>query len=129
MLECINYRKAIEKMAEKLSFMNIEESTARAMCYVPVFGILCSLVFLVLESNKKVKWDGLQSLVIWILVMAAGYLLNISIVLRWLVPLLNLMGVIVIPLLLAVKASQKEDTRMIFAGDIVDRIIKQVIIR
>jgi uncharacterized membrane protein len=56
--------------------------------------------------------------------MAADYLLGVSVILRWFVPMVNLVGVIVIPLLLAVKASQKEETRLPFVGEITDKIIK-----
>jgi len=113
-----------EQTTEKLKLFNVEVSTARAVCYIPVFGIIAAVLFLVLEKNRKLRWDAAQATILWLIVMAADILLSISRILSFLIPLVNLLGVIVIPLFLAVRASQKEETRLPYLGELTDRFIK-----
>lgn len=115
---------ANEETQEKLKVFNVELGTARAMCYVPVFGIIAAILFLILEKNRQLKWDGVQAISLWVAVMAADLLLSTTRILAVLIPAVNLVGVIVLPLLLAVRASQKEETKLPFLGEIVDKIVK-----
>ena len=113
-----------EESGEKLKTFNVEINVARAMCYVPVFGIIVAIVFLILEKNRKLRWDAVQAALLWAGVFAAVYLLAVSRILSGLIPLVNLVGVVVLPLFLAIKAIQKEDTRLPFLGEAVDKIVK-----
>jgi len=115
---------ASEDVQVKLKVFGLEENTARAMCYVPVFGIIAAAVFLVLEKSQKLRWDAMQAIILWAGVMLADLLLVFSRILSAMVPLVNLIGLIVVPLLLAVRASQKEETRLPYVGEVVDKIIK-----
>ena len=109
---------------EKLKVFKVELSIARAMCYVPVFGIIAAILFLLMEKNRQLRWDAVQAAILWTAVFAAVWLLAASRILSGLIPLVNLAGVVVIPLFLAIRASQKEDTRLPFLGEMVDKIVK-----
>ncbi len=113
-----------EEKKSKLSVLNVDEGTARAVCYIPVLGVVGAVVFLVLEKNKQVKWDAVQALVLWVLTLAAGWVINISYVLRILYPLVNVTGMVIIPLVLALKASQKQETRLPYLSEITDKLVK-----
>ena len=113
-----------DETGEKLKVFKVELGTARAMCYIPVFGIIAAVIFLIMEKNHKLRWDAVQAAILWSVVFAAVFLLSASRILAGLIPLVNLVGVIVLPLFLAIKATQKEDTRLPFLGEMVDKIIK-----
>jgi uncharacterized membrane protein len=113
-----------EENREKLKIFNVEPATARAMCYVPVFGVIAAILFVVLEKNHKLRWDAVQAVILWCIVLAMVFLLSASRILAGLIPLVNLFGVVVAPLLLAVRASQGENTKLPFIGEVVDKIIR-----
>lgn len=96
---------------------------ARPLCYVPVFGVLISVVFLILEKNKKIKWDALQSVLLWVAVMVLDALLKISVIANGAIPLVNLVGMIVVPLILAIKANQGQDTKVPILAEIVNSVL------
>jgi uncharacterized membrane protein len=113
-----------DETGEKLKVFSVEPSTARAMCYIPVFGIIAAVIFLIMEKNHNLRRDAVQATILWVMVFAAVFLLSASRILAGLIPLVNLAGVIVLPLFLAVKASQKEETKLPFLGEMVDKIVK-----
>lgn len=104
--------------------IKVEEGTARAMCYVPVLGILAAIVFVIFEKDKKIKWDAVQALALWVSVLAVDAILTASVILKLLIPAVNLVGMVIIPLVLAIRASQKEDTKLPFLGEIVNKFVK-----
>jgi uncharacterized membrane protein len=104
------------------TMFNLEEKTAQAVCYIPVFGVLPALVFLVGEKNAKIKWQAWQAVLLWVTVMALDWLLETSIVLRSLIPAVNLAGMIALPLVLLIKASSGESVRLPMLGELIDKI-------
>ena len=104
--------------------LGLEENVACAVCYIPALGVLPAIVFLVAEKNEKVRWNAVQSVILWVAVIAADVVLGVSIIGAFLIPLINLVGIIVIPLILAIKANQKEQTRLPFAGELTDALLK-----
>jgi uncharacterized membrane protein len=103
--------------------MGFSESTMSIMCYVPVLGILPSLVFVFMEKNKEVKWHAVQSALLWLTVVIAGTILQISSLFEALVSLVNILGLVVLPLLLAIKVSQKEKVRLPILADLADKFL------
>lgn len=106
--------------------LNLDESIARPMCYIPVLGVLISVVFLVLEKHPKVKWDAAQAVLLWLTIVILGGMLEITIVGRKLIPLVNLVGMIVLPLVLAIKANKKEDTRIPVLAELASAILEKI---
>jgi uncharacterized membrane protein len=108
----------------KISILDMEENVAAAVCYIPVVGVLPAIAFLVTEKNETVRWNAMQAVVLWVAVVVADMVLRVSIVAMRLIPLINLIGMVVVPLALAIKANQKEQTRLPFLGEVVDKLLK-----
>jgi uncharacterized membrane protein len=105
------------------STLNIDESISRPLCYLPILGVLLSVVFLILERNRRVKWDALQAIMLWVFVVILDAMLRISYVARGAIPLVNLLGMIVAPLILAIKANQGQDTKIPIIADLVNSLL------
>lgn len=56
----------------------INERTASILCYIPLFGVIPSIIFLASQKfrhNQRVRFDGFQSVylfVAWLIVSSAG---------------------------------------------------------
>jgi uncharacterized membrane protein len=110
---------------KKSSGLNLEENVAAAVCYIPLVGVIPAVVFLIIEKSEKVRWNAVQAIVLWLAVVVLDMVLGVSVLAAVrLVPLVNLIGMIVIPLILAIKANAKEQTRLPVLGEVTDRLIK-----
>ena len=107
----------------KIHSLDMAQETAAALCYIPIFGVLLGLIFLVIEKNEKVRWHALQAILLWVGVVAADKLLEVSQVLTKFIGLVNLVGMILLPLILAIKTNQKEETRLPLVGELVDKLL------
>jgi uncharacterized membrane protein len=99
----------------------ISDRTASILCYIPVFGIIPSIVFLASQKfrhNQRVRFDGFQSVylfVAWLIVSSAGMpfhhslgsLLESALTLVW--------------IFLLIKASQSEQVHLPILGDLAAR--------
>jgi uncharacterized membrane protein len=108
------------------SILNLSEAVARPLCYVPVLGVLLSGVFLVLEKSQRVRKDALQAIFLWVFVGIFGWMLQVSIIAKGLVPLVNLIGMIVVPLILAIKANKGEETRIPVLAELAEAAVGMV---
>jgi uncharacterized membrane protein len=115
----------MEEKSNRIISLNVDEPMASAICYIPVLGVLPATAFLILEKDEKLKWNALQSILLWVTVMVAGAILQITIVLRGLIPLINLLGLIALPLVMAVKATQNDRMRLPIIAHIVDNLLDQ----
>ncbi len=106
----------------------ISDRTASILCYIPVFGIIPSIVFLASQrfrGNTRVRFNAFQSLylfVAWLLVSAAIPALVITG--GWpgaMVMGLLKLAVFVCWIYLLIKAAQQEEVRLPIIGDLAAR--------
>ncbi len=102
--------------------LKLEETVSRPLCYVPLLGVVFSIAFLIVEKNPKVKWDALQAILLWVTVVVLGFVLNVSYIARGLIPLVNLLGMIVAPLILAIRSSQNQSTKIPILAEVVNAV-------
>lgn len=112
-------------MASKTTSTNLSPNVASALCYVPFVGWIVAVVMLIVEKNPSVKWDALQSLLLSLVLMALGFLLPITVVLIFLVPVLWVAGLI-LNLVLAVKAYQGNSLKLPVIAGWADKIVKKM---
>jgi uncharacterized membrane protein len=101
----------------------LKKETAGALCYVlgPVTGVL----FLIIDKDPYVKFHAVQSIVVFIGLFAIQWILTLSIVLVFLVPLVGILT-FVLWLLLIYKAWMGEKWAVPLVGGIVEKILKKV---
>ena len=100
------------------SFTSLEPNVASALCYVPFIGSVAAMVLLIAERNQTVKWNAVQSLVLFALWFVGMFLVFVG-------SLIGLAG-FVLYLVLAVKTYQGETVRLPVLGGWADKIIKKV---
>jgi uncharacterized membrane protein len=102
----------------------ISERTASILCYIPVFGVIPSIVFLASRKfryNQRVRFNAFQSVylfVAWLIVSSAG-----PIILPFRHGLASLLetGLTICWIFLLVKASQSEQVHLPILGDLAAR--------
>jgi uncharacterized membrane protein len=110
---------------------NLSPRTASILCYVPIFGVIPSIVFLASQrfrTNSRVRFDGFQSLylfVAWLILTSAAPTLLLSGVGPFglehaLVGLFRL-AVLICWVYLLIKASQNQQVRLPIIGDLAAR--------
>ena len=102
-----------------------------AMGYVPFVGFVAAIILLIVEKDRAVKWQAVQALFLYVVFAAIEWgvvpMLSVTVVLR---PLANLVagvagvGFLVVWLVLAVKASQKEFVKLPIISEWVDKLVK-----
>lgn len=103
----------------------VNERTASVLCYVPVFGIIPAIVFLASQKfrrNARVRFDAFQSLylfVAWLILSAVVPVMFFGLAFE-MARLAKLVMVLVWVLLL-VRASRDEPTRLPVLGDLAAR--------
>ena len=105
----------------------ISERTASILCYIPVFGVIPSIIFLASQKfrhNQRVRFDGFQSVflfVTWLIVSSAGPFFLIGI------PFHGSLSSVLKTLLeicwifLLVKAAQSQQVHLPILGDLAAR--------
>lgn len=110
----------------------LEPNTASAMCYIPFVGFIPAIIFLVIHKDKRVRWNAIQALLVYMAYAAIYFallpLLKITIIL---IPLALLIGglawvgFMILWLVLAAKASQGQDLKLPYAGKWADMAVRK----
>jgi uncharacterized membrane protein len=98
---------------------------AMALCYVPAIGFLVSIVLLVIETDKEVRWHAVQGLVLALGVWLVSFVLGMTVILAILVPIVWL-AVFVLQIVLAVKAYSGKPMRLPYVEKLVDTIVSKI---
>jgi uncharacterized membrane protein len=99
------------------------ENTSSILCFIPILGVVPAVVFLLIEKNKTVKWYAIQSVLLWATAVIADTVLQISLLTSKLIPLVNIIGLVVIPLVLVIKLNQKEKIRLPILAELADKFL------
>jgi uncharacterized membrane protein len=110
----------------KQSTRGFSENTTAIICFIPVLGVLPAIAFLLLDKDRTVKWYALQSVFLWTTVVVANTLLQATYFAIKLIPLVNIIGLIVVPLLVAIKINQKEIVKLPFLADLADKFLVSI---
>jgi uncharacterized membrane protein len=116
-------------MSEELKHptsMGFGENTEELLCYVPILGVLPAMAFVVLEKNKNVRWYAVQAVLLWLTVVAADMILGIGGIFYQLTSLVNIIGLVIIPLFVAIKINQKESVKLPFLTQLTDKLMTYV---
>jgi uncharacterized membrane protein len=112
------------KKGEEMT-VNVPANIAGAVCYVPGIGWVASLVLLLLEKNKQVRWHACQGLILGLAMMVSAFVLGATIILAVLVPALWVAGVIV-QLVLAVRTYQEKTVRLPKIAEWADKLLAKL---
>tara|TARA_B100001939_G_C16943841_1_gene619391 strand:+ start:428 stop:766 length:339 start_codon:yes stop_codon:yes gene_type:complete len=105
-------------MTEETS-TGIEENIAGLLCYL--LGWITGLIFLLIEKkNQTVRFHAMQSIVTFGGLQVLGFLLAISLVGAFLVPLLYILGV-ACWIILMIKAYQGEKFKLPLVGNLAEK--------
>lgn len=63
---------------------NLKPNVASALCYVPWIGWVAAIVFLIVEKDKSVRFNAIQSILFGLAVNLAGILLGMTVILAFL---------------------------------------------
>jgi uncharacterized membrane protein len=114
------------QLAEDL-LSSVSDRTASILCYIPVFGVIPSIVFLASQKfrrNPRVRFDGFQSIylfVTWLIVKSVGPALTFGFLFHsGLAHLFELM-LVICWIFLLVKATQQEQVHLPILGDLAAR--------
>jgi uncharacterized membrane protein len=113
-------------MAEKTNTtMGLSQNIASALCYVPVLGWIFAIVVLVVEKDPSVKWNAWQSVLLSAVVFVAVLAFTSTIILAFLVPVINI-AVLIVDLILAVKSYNGSTFKLPVISSWADKIVKKV---
>lgn len=101
--------------SNKTSGTGLDPKVASTLCYIPGIAFVVSLVFFLIESNPKVKWNAAQSLVLTVLVGIVAFPLF------FLAPVLFL-AYAVTTLYVAYKTYQGETVKLPFVSVLADKL-------
>jgi uncharacterized membrane protein len=99
------------------------ELTSEIACFVPILGVVPALAFLLMEKNKMVKWYALQSVLLWAFIVIADTFLQVSIIAAKLISPVNIIGLVIVPLVIALKINQKETVRLPLLAELADKFL------
>lgn len=109
-------------MAEAKSSTGLKKETAGALAYV--LGPITGVIFLILEKDAFVRFHAMQSIVVFVGLFAIQWILGLSIVLLFLVPLVGILS-FVLWLMLIYKAWQGESWEVPMAGNFAKQLLKR----
>jgi uncharacterized membrane protein len=105
----------------------IGDRTASVLCYIPVFGVIPSIVFLASQKfryNQRVRFDAFQSVylfVAWLIVSSAGPFLFLGLPFHHSFSSLLELLLTICWIFLLIKASQSEQVHLPILGDLAAR--------
>lgn len=105
----------------------LSERTASILCYIPVFGVIPSIVFLASQKfrhNQRVRFNAFQSVylfVTWLIVSSAGPLVMLGLPFHHSLVSLFETLLTICWIFLLVKASQAEQVHLPILGDLAAR--------
>ena len=100
----------------------LKKETAGALSYV--LGPVTGVVFLILEKDPYVRFHAMQSIVVFVGLFALQWILGLTLVLIFLVPLVGIVGFI-LWLLLIYKAWQGEEWEVQVLGKVARNLVKR----
>lgn len=100
----------------------LKKETASALCYV--LGPVTGIVFLILEKDPTVRFHAMQSIVTFVGLFALQWILTLSIILVFLVPLVGIL-MFVLWLLLIYKAWMGQAWEVPVFGKLARRLLKK----
>lgn len=107
-------------MAAQNSGTGLSKNTAGALAYV--LGPITGIIFLVLEKDPFVRFHAMQSIVVFVGLMALQWAMGLTLILLPIVPLIGLVG-FVLWLLLIYKAWQGEQWSVPVFGQLAKQLI------
>jgi uncharacterized membrane protein len=105
----------------------LSERTASILCYIPVFGVIPSIIFLASQKfrhNQRVRFDGFQSVylfVTWLIVSSAGPFVVIGVPFHRSLSSLFETLLSLCWIFLLIKAAQSEQVHLPILGDLAAR--------
>ena len=100
----------------------LKKETASALCYV--LGPITGIIFLILEKDPTVRFHAMQSIVTFVGLFALQWILTLSIILVFLVPLVGIL-MFVLWLLLIYKAWMGESWEVPVFGKLAKKLLKK----
>lgn len=100
----------------------LKKETAGALSYV--LGPVTGVIFLILEKDPYVKFHAMQSIVVFVGLFALQWILGLTLVLIFLVPIVGIVGFI-LWLLLIYKAWQGEEWEVPVLGKVARNLVKR----
>ena len=100
----------------------LKKETASALAYV--LGPITGIIFLILEKDPTVKFHAMQSIVVFVGLIALQWMLTLSVVLVFLVPLVGIL-MFVLWLLLIYKAWMGQTWEVPVFGKLAKQLLKK----
>jgi len=100
----------------------LKKETTSALCYV--LGPITGIIFLILEKDPTVRFHAMQSIVTFVGLFALQWILTLSIILVFLVPLVGIL-MFVLWLLLIYKAWMGESWEVPVFGKLAKKLLKK----
>lgn len=104
------------------SSTGLKKETSGALSYV--LGPITGVIFLVLESNKFVKFHAMQSIVVFVGLFVLQWIFALTIILLPLVPILSVVG-FVLWLMLIYKAWQGDEWEVPIFGKFARQLVSK----
>ncbi|OGG07251.1 hypothetical protein A2872_01440 [Candidatus Gottesmanbacteria bacterium RIFCSPHIGHO2_01_FULL_42_12] len=104
---------------------NLPVNVASALCYVPFVGWIAAVVFLIIESEKTVRYNAVQALVLSLVLWVLPFALGITIVLAILSPLVMIAGLI-LEIVLAVKTYGGEKVTLPVVSKWTEKVLERL---
>ncbi len=104
---------------------NLPVNVASALCYVPFVGWIAAVVFLIIESEKTVRYHAVQALILSLVLWILPFALGITIILAILSPLVMIAGLI-LEVVLAVKTYNGEKVTLPVVSKWTDKVLDRL---
>jgi len=90
---------------------NLPVNVASAICYLPFVGWIAAIVFLIIESEKTVRYNAIQALLVDLAMVVAPPVLAVTVILIPLVPIAWI-GFLILNIVLAIKTYRGETIKL-----------------
>lgn len=111
----------------------LRKETKEALCYIPFFGWIPGVAFFLLEKDKQIRWNAVQSIILHLVVaglyMVVVPILNLTIILAplaWTVQGLAGVAFLLLMLYVMAKAYQGEIFRVPLVAEWTDKAVKKL---
>lgn len=109
----------------------MDDKRKTAMCYIPFLGWIPALGFLVLEKEKELKWNAMQSVILHAVVAAVYWivvpLLSMTVILApvgWLLSGLTGVGFLIFMLWSVVRINEGVSVKVPVVSEWVSKLVK-----
>ena len=109
-------------MAVQTSGTGLKKNVSGALCYV--LGPITGVIFLVIEKDPFVRFHAMQSIVVSVVLIGLQWVLGLSIVLLFLVPIIGIVSFIVW-LLMIYKAWMGQEWEVPVLGKLARNLLKK----